>query len=77
MAWLSRRKNGRFQLLIFDPNFLRTPDTTIHKSDLLLAQRIFIQHYLKAWKTLDKDHLFLLWNQAGNPEGKCLQLCSL
>jgi hypothetical protein len=76
VAWLSRRHNKRFQLLIFEPNYIPTPGATVHKSDILPAQRAFIQHCLKAWKTLDDDFLFLIWNTAGNPEGKCLQLCS-
>ncbi len=76
IGWISKRQNGRFQLFILDPNFISVSTTTIHKSGILPAQVQFIVQCLKAWKTLDRDHLFLLRHPGGNPDGRCLQLCS-
>jgi hypothetical protein len=43
VVWVSQKRNGNFQLLIFDSNFTGTPSRTIHKSEILPAQRQFIQ----------------------------------
>lgn len=75
VVWLSK-ENKRFQLIVFDPNFISSPRTNIHRTEILPAQEIFIQLCLDKWKTLDKDHLFIIGNEAGSPKGKCLQLCS-
>ena len=76
VAWLSKRENKRFQLIIFDPNFISLPRTTIQRFETPPAQEILIHLCLDKWKTLDKDHLFIIGNEAGSPKGKCLQLCS-
>jgi hypothetical protein len=76
VAWLSKRENKRFQLIIFDPNFISLPRTTIPRTEILPAQKILVQLCLDKWKTLDKDHLFMIGNEAGSSKGKCLQLCS-
>jgi len=76
MAWLSEKRNGYYQLLIFEPNFIGTPGQTVHKSEILPAQRLFIKHCFETWSRLRPDDVYLIWNTVGNPQGKCLQLCS-
>jgi hypothetical protein len=76
VVWLSKRENKRFQLIIFDPNFISSPRTTIRRTEILPAQETLIQLCFDKWKTMEKDHLFIVGNEAGSPKGKCLQLCS-
>lgn len=71
-----KRENKRFQLIVFNPNFISSSKTAIHRTEILPAQESLIQLCLDKWKTPDKDHLFIIGNQTGSPKGKCLQLCS-
>jgi hypothetical protein len=76
IAWLSKVPGNTFQLLIFDPNYTGTPGSEVYKTKLLSSQKKLIQGCLNAWKTLLPEQLYLVCNPAGNPDGKCLQLCS-
>jgi len=76
VAWISKGK-GRIRLLIFDPNNTKTPGTTIHKSELIPIQSVFIKDVQKGWKSITKNDLFYVTNPGGNPDGRCMELCSV